>query len=267
VRLAVDRSAVVTGAAMGIGEAVAKLLLMNGVHVIAMDIDGDAMSEAFSGHDNVTQVVGDIREWSAHERAAQVAEANAPLGMWVNNAGTNVYGSAGTVTEAQLRSGYDLIAFGPMFGTAVAVRTMLPHLSGAIVTVTSIQGVVAFPDFYIYGTAKAALIQSVRSVAIDYGQKGIRCNAVLPGVVDTPGARATIPDGISAEEMVNSWGGISPMGRVATPTDVAHAVVFLLSEHASYINGSTLTVDGGTTARCFPQSPVDTDAMLAEPRS
>lgn len=261
------RSAVVTGAAMGIGEAVVRRLTHDGAPVVALDLNGEALEEAFAGNDNVIPMVGDVRKWDAHEKAARLAEANAPLGKWVNNAGTNVYGSASRVTEAEIRAGYDLLAFGPMFGTAIAVRTMIRHGSGAIVTVSSIQGVAAFPDFYIYGTAKAALIQSVRSVAIDYGDKGIRCNAVLPGVVDTPGARATVPQGVPADEMVTSWGAISPMGRVATPLEVANSVAFLLSDDASYINGTTLTIDGGTTARCFPLSPVDIDALLREPAS
>jgi hypothetical protein len=251
------RSAVVTGAAMGIGRAVVDQLVATGAPVVAMDINGDALEEAYSEIENVTRLVGDVREWSSHEKAADIAESQSPLGNWVNNAGMNVYGSAGEVTEAEIRAGYDLVAFGPLFGTSVAVRKMLPHGSGAIVTVSSIQGITAFPDFYIYGTAKAALVQSVRSVAIDYGGRGIRCNAVLPGVVDTPGARATIPEGQDHEEIVAAWGAISPMGRIASPQDVASAVTFLLSDEAAYINGTTLTVDGASTARCFPAPPAE----------
>lgn len=252
------RSVVVTGAAMGIGRAVVEKLAGALSPVVAIDVNGDALDEAYAGSDAVTAFVGDVRKWDTHEKAAKLAETYAPLGKWVNNAGTNVYGSAGDVSEAGIRRGYGLLAFGPLFGTAVAVRTMLSHGSGAIVTVSSIQGITAFPDFYIYGTAKAALIQSVRSVAIDYGARGIRCNAVLPGVVDTPGARATIPEGQDHEEVVAAWGAISPIGRIGTPAEIASAVTFLLSDEASYINGTALTVDGATTARCFPASPVDT---------
>jgi NAD(P)-dependent dehydrogenase (short-subunit alcohol dehydrogenase family) len=247
-----EKSAVVTGAAMGIGRATTRRLISEGVHVVAVDVDADALAQSFGQSGEVTHLIGDVCDWDTHAEAALTAENIAPMAYWVNNAARDIRGSAHTVTEAEMRSGYDLLALAPLFGTAIAVRTMIPHGSGSIVTISSIQGVAAFPDYYIYGTAKAALIQSARSVAIDYGSKGIRSNVILPGTIDTEMARATIPPDADAEEFMRQAGAIAPQGRVGTPEEVASAVWFLLSDESSYINGTAITVDGGSTARCFP---------------
>lgn len=237
---------------MGIGRAITRRLVTEGVQVVAVDIDADALTKSFGEVAGVTQLIGDVCDWDVHVEAARVAEETAPMAYWVNNAARDIRGSAHSVSEIDLRSGYDLLALAPLFGSAIAVRTMLPRGSGSIVTISSIQGVTAFPDYYIYGTAKAALIQSARSVAIDYGARGIRSNVVLPGAIDTEMARAAIPPDADPDEFMDQAGAIAPQGRVGKPEEVAAAVWFLLSDEASYINGSALTVDGGSTARCFP---------------
>lgn len=239
---------------MGIGRATTRRLLKEGVHVVAVDVDAGALRASFPDDDSVTLLIGDVCEWDTHVEAARLAGQVAPLGYWVNNAGRNIVGSAHSVTEAELRAGYDIMAFAPLFGTAIAVRTMLEHGRGSIVTISSIQGIAAFPNYYIYGTAKAALIQSARSVAIDYGARGIRCNVILPGTIDTEMARAAVPPDADPDEFMRQAGGISPQGRVGEPHEVAAAVWFLLSDEASYVNGTAVAVDGASTARCFPAS-------------
>jgi NAD(P)-dependent dehydrogenase (short-subunit alcohol dehydrogenase family) len=251
-------SAVVTGAARGLGAAIAAELVREGSHVVAVDLDEAGLArtvEAIGG--SIEAVVGDVGEWGTHERGAAAAERVAPLEKWVNNAGIDIQGGAHEVTPEEIERGLQVLQVGAMYGTAIAVRTMLPRRSGSIVNVSSIQGVTAFPRYFVYGAAKAALVMISKSVAVDYGPFGIRCNSVLPGTIDTPMLDEVLPEGISREEAVRNEGELSPLGRVAQPEEIASVVAFLLSERASYMSGAAVTVDGASTARCFAYPPLE----------
>jgi len=251
-----NRSCVVTGAASGLGLATAETLRERGWKVVGLDIDDEGLQRAAAAL-GLVPVVGSITDWAAHERAAEAAADLAPLHGWVNNAAIDLQGAAHEVDAEHVAKGLGVLLEGPMFGLAVAVRHMLPHRAGSIVTVSSIQAVATFPRYFVYGAAKAALLQATRSVAVDYGPVGIRCNAVLPGTIDTPMLDVVIPTGVSREESVAREGELSPMGRIAAPGEVANAVAFLLSDEASYVSGAMLTVDGASTARCFAYPPLE----------
>lgn len=245
-------SAVVTGAAMGIGKAIASRLIAEGVHVVAVDYNAQKLAETVSElGTQSTALVGDVGEWRTHERASEAAQAVAPLTYWVNNAGIDIVGGAHEVTPEQIERGLRILQVGTMYGTAIAVRSMLPARAGSIVNISSIQGIAAFPRYFVYQAAKAAVIMISKGVAIDYGPFGIRCNAVLPGAIETPMTYSTLPINIAREEALRREGELAPMKRIGQPKEIAEAVTFLLSERASYINGASLVVDGGATARCF----------------
>lgn len=249
-------SAVVTGAAMGIGLAVAQRLVADGYHVVCVDWNADALDEVVASLDgDASGVAGDIGEWSTHERAADAAEAAGTLSAWVNNAGIDWSARAHEADAEHIDRGLRLLLNGPMYGTAVAVRRMLASGGGAIVNVSSIQGVVAFPGYYVYAAAKAGVAQLARNVCTDYGHRGIRCNTILPGTVQTPMTDSLLPPGVERDEALRVEGELSPMGRVAQPEELAGAISFLLSDDASYVNGTGLRVDGGSTSRCFAYEP------------
>jgi NAD(P)-dependent dehydrogenase (short-subunit alcohol dehydrogenase family) len=245
-------SAVVTGAAMGIGLAVAQRLAADGYHVVCVDWNAEALEPALASLDGeASGVAGDIGDWSTHERAADAAEAAGTLRAWVNNAGIDWSARAHEADAEHIDRGLRVLLEGPMYGTAVAVRHMLATGGGAIVNVASIQGVAAFPGYYVYGVAKAGVAQIARNVCIDYAHHGIRCNTVLPGTVATPMTDSLLPAGVARDEALRVEGELAPMGRVAEPEELAGAIAFLLSDDASYVNGTGLTVDGGSLARCF----------------
>lgn len=239
---------VVTGAAMGIGKEVVRQLAAAGSVVVAVDRNRPALHDtAAELRGVVVTVVGDISAWDTHERAADAAQARGVLRGWVNNAGVDLMAAAHEVSGDHIEQGLRVLQLGPMFGTAVATRRML-STGGSIVNVSSIQGAVAYPAYYTYQAAKAAVTMMSKGTAVDYAAFGIRCNVVLPGGIDTPMTRQGLTDG-QVEELLRSAGAETPAGRIGAAAEVAATVTYLLSDRASYVTGAEIVVDGGATAR------------------
>jgi NAD(P)-dependent dehydrogenase (short-subunit alcohol dehydrogenase family) len=237
---------------MGIGRAIAARLIADGVHVVAVDIDGHALEVARDGlGERFEPLLGDVGEWNAHERAADAAEAAGELRHWVNNAGIDWVGGAHEIDAEHIERGLRVLQLGTMYGACVAVRRMLPARAGSIVNVSSIQGIAAFPRYFVYEAAKAAVLMATKSIAVDYGPFGIRCNALLPGTIETPMTYSTLPPELAREEALRQEGLLAPMLRVGQPEEMAEVVAFLLSDRASYVNGAEIVADGGASARCF----------------
>ena len=237
------KTAIVTGAARGIGLATTKLMLREGWQVAMVDRDAPELERAVEGLENVLAVFADISIPEQVER--MVAETLAAFGCvdaLVNNAGVAQFGPVGETSYEIWREVMATNLDGTFLCTQ-AVAGALAKTRGAIVNIASISGLRASTLRVAYGTSKAGVIQLTEQYAAELGEKGIRVNCVAPGPVNTKLALAVHSPAIRA-----AYHDAIPLNRYGSEAEIAEAIVFLCSERASYITGQTLAVDGGFEA-------------------
>ena len=238
-----------TGGGRGIGRAVVERLLSDGDAVVAVELDPSAL-EWLDGVERATALVGDASDEAVTERAADAAQAAAPLTGWVNNAAIFRDASVDSVATSELLDLINLNLAPAVVGCATAVRRFLAAgTPGAIVNVTSHQARLAVPGCTPYVTAKAATEGLTRALAVEYGARGIRVNAVAPGSIATERYQqeyvAQAPE--VAARIEREIAHLHPVGRAGRPEEVAATIVHLLSDEAGFITGATVPVDGGRT--------------------
>lgn len=238
------KTAVVTGAARGIGLATAALLRERGARVVVSDLSESVREQA---RDDVAAIVGDAADEAVARATVELAvERFGGLDILVNNAGRTLNK---LVTETSVEEFDGILATnarGNFLHAREAFRVMQTRGGGSIVSVASVSSVVAFATQTAYAASKGALAQMTRVLAIEGGPHGIRSNAVLPGVVDTDIMEGVVENG---REMLAGFGAAHPIGRIGRPEEVAEAIAFLAAPTSSFVTGALLAVDGGWTAQ------------------
>ena len=248
-----NKTAIVTGAAGGIGAAIASELVAEGAAVVGVDVDpGVGSLAARCGRPGrVRTVQGDIRDDATLDAIfAVVASFEAPASILVNCAFWEERAPLLEVTTAGWAATLDVSLTAAMrLSTAFARR--FDGGGGAIVNVASVHAFGAVPAFGAYEAAKAGLLALTRSLAVELGPRGIRCNAVAPGFIRVERNRAVWEDEAALSRLMQAY----PLGRPGRPEEVARCVAFLASDRASYVNGACLAVDGGMSA-FLPEAPL-----------
>jgi NAD(P)-dependent dehydrogenase (short-subunit alcohol dehydrogenase family) len=219
--------AVVTGGGRGIGAAIVDRLRTDGYEVIPIDvIQGEGIVQC--------DVTDPAAVW-------QVAQDIGPVDVLVNNAGAWRFGALETMSAEDFSVAIDVNLRGPFHTVQSFGAAMLQRGSGSIVNIVSIAAKHANPAVGSYGPSKAALLSLTEQIALEWGPRGIRCNAVGPGLVPTPGTGEVYDD----PEIRAVRSSAIPMRRLAVPSDIANVVAFLCSDDAAYVNGQVIYVDGG----------------------
>jgi NAD(P)-dependent dehydrogenase (short-subunit alcohol dehydrogenase family) len=240
----------VTGAASGIGAGIAARFVSLGDQVIALDMDESGLASLASrlASTNLMLSIADVTDRAQVKKA--LAEAVTRFGhpeVLVNNAGTTGGSQATTLHETPpevVDRVFDVNLRAVIELSATVLPAMLERRRGVIVNIASVAGLVAFPARAAYSISKAAVIQITRTIAVDYGHRGIRSIALCPGMIDTPMTQWRLAEPRLREEEL----GRIPQKRIGTVSDVVSAVVFFTSDEASYCNGAVIPIDGGYLA-------------------
>lgn len=244
------KTALVTGAASGIGEAIAHILANAGATVYVTDRDaanGQRVTDAIRANKGRAEFQTlDVTQEADCARAAEaMAARHGALDILVNNAGIGHVGTIVTTSGADLDRLYAVNVRGVFNVTKAFVGQMLARRAGVIANTASVAGVVGIRDRLAYATTKAAVVEMTKCIALDHATDGLRVNCVCPGRVETPFVAARIREYPDPEAAYRDMTSTQAIGRMGKPEEVAAAILYLVSDEAAFVTGSALIIDGG----------------------
>jgi NAD(P)-dependent dehydrogenase (short-subunit alcohol dehydrogenase family) len=245
-----DKVAVITGGAMGIGQATARKFAQSGASVAILDLNrdaGQATAREIESTGGICSFFACDLSISSQVAAAidKVIAKFGALDILVSNAGIQDYNDVVATTE----DAWDRLMNINLKSCFLVCKFSVPHLlkrpGAAIVVLGSVQSFTAIQNSAAYVTSKHALLGLSRAMALDYAQKGIRVNCVCPGAIDTPMLRGSASLAPDPQRVIETCGRMHAMGRIGKPEEVADCIAYLASPMASFITGAALVVDGG----------------------
>ncbi len=253
-----NKIALITGAGSGIGKEIALLYTKQGATVVVADVNTDAADAvveeiAAQGGTANMQVLDVADEEQVRSAIASTVQRYGRLDILVNNAGISHVGNLLETNTEEWERVMAVNARGVFLCSKYAVMQMLEQdpQGGVLVNIASVAGLVAVDRRFPYGTSKGAVISMTRSIAIDFVNQGIRANAICPGTVHTPFVEGYLerhfPD--TKDEVRRQLDARQPIGRMGRPDEIAYAALYLASDEAAFVTGSTLVIDGGLTAK------------------
>jgi len=250
------KKALVTGAARGLGEAIARMLAFNGARVFLTDIDEAAVTtvarriEEEHGAGTAVAAAHDVRDEAQWERVtAEANDALNGLSVLVNNAGVGLTGTVETIDAAAWHGHMAINLDSVYLGCRHALRYLRKSQPAPIVNISSVAGIIADAQYAAYNTSKAAVRMLTKSVALDCAKQrvDVRCNSVHPAFVRTAIIDKYFEE-LGEEEATRKLTRSIPLKRFGTPEDVAYAVLYLASDESRFVTASELLVDGGVSA-------------------
>jgi NAD(P)-dependent dehydrogenase (short-subunit alcohol dehydrogenase family) len=248
--MTIRKTAIVTGAAAGIGAGIARRFAEGGYAIAIFDTNGPGATRIAADLGDLTSAIaiqGNVADEEDVRRAVETTVARfETLDVLINNAGIEVAGTVASLTSAE----WDRQIAVNLRGVFLMSKYSIPKMrqrGGAIVNISSVHAFVSWPECAAYDATKAGVVGLTRAMALDHGREAIRVNAICPGYIETPLMErwlASLPD---RDETLAQLRRFHPLGRIGTPHDVAEAAFFLASDAASFISGTYLVVDGALT--------------------
>ena len=243
-----DKVAIITGGASGIGAATARLFAAEGAKVALVDQSEEGLAGVAAGLDAITIQADVSSDAQARAGVAKVIEKWGRIDVLMTAAGMSAGGTVDAIDEAAWDRTFDVNVKGTFLWIHYAIQHMIAAKSGAIITIGSQLAQSSPGKNAAYVASKGAIASFTKTIAVDHARQGIRVNALMPGVIDTPMPARSLKRYADPDKMRAYWNERHPMGRIGQPEEVAKAALFLACDDSSFVTGHLLFVDGGWTA-------------------